>query len=120
MLPYSRSQYFLVDLAQILTPDSKLHRVYVISFESLCSCWPVLTFFSGLAQREVPNHFFFMGHNRALHWLILGPKVFLQRLVLVSVLPAENMYGTLTLVSLPLWVLCTLLLVGYDLAPAFV
>lgn len=63
---------------------------------------------------------FFMGLNRALHWLIVGPKVFLQRLVLVSVLPAEDMYGTLTLVSLPLCVLRTLLLVGYDLAPAFV
>jgi len=61
-----------------------------------------------------------MGQNRALHWLIAGSKVFLQRLVLVRVLPAEDMYGALPLVCVPLWVLCTLLLVGNDLAPVFV
>lgn len=37
----------------------------------------------------------------------MGPEVFLQRLVLVDVLPAEDVLWTLTLVSLHLWVLCS-------------
>lgn len=57
VLSYSGSQYFPVGLAQVLTPHSKLHRVYADSSESICSHWPVLTFFSGLAQRKCQTTF---------------------------------------------------------------
>lgn len=49
----------------------------------------------------------------------LGPKGFLQTLLLVSTLTG-GVCGTLTSVSLPVRVLHTLLVVGCDLAPAFV
>lgn len=49
VLPCSESQYFLVNLVQILTM-SKLHRVYPNSSEGIYSHWPVHTCFSGLAQ----------------------------------------------------------------------
>lgn len=58
-----------------------------------------------------------------LGWLIgkcLGPKGFLQTLLLVSMLTGEDVCGTLTFLSLPVWVLHTSLVVGCDLAPAFV
>lgn len=73
--------------------------------------------FSLKVSQRSAKPLFFMGQNRALHRLTMDLNVFLHRLVLVSGLPAENMYGTLTLVSLPLWVFCTLLLVGCNLAP---
>lgn len=52
VLHYSGPQYFLVDLAQILTPDSKLHRVYADSSDSVCSRWPVLTFSLGWLREK--------------------------------------------------------------------
>lgn len=73
-------------------------------------------FFSGLAQTQLPDHFFFMDKKTLAQKV--GVKLFLQRLVLVSVLPAENVWR-LALMSLPLWAFCTLLFVGYELAPAF-
>lgn len=71
VLPYSQSQYFLVKLAQILTPGSKLHRVYANSSERICSHWPVHTFLFKAGSETIARPLFFTNQKALAH---SGPK----------------------------------------------
>lgn len=86
VLPYSESQYFLVNLVQILTA-SFIEFMLTPLRVSACTaqCPP---FSQGWLSHNFQSTFFFMDQKALAQKL--GLKFFLQRLVLLSVLPAEN------------------------------
>lgn len=78
VLPYNECQYFLVNLAQILT--ASFIEFMLTPLRVSAHAGQLHTFSQGWLRHNCQTTFFSWTRK---HWLIVGPKVFLQRLLLL-------------------------------------